>query len=259
MPAAEHLSTASELRLPCDFTHTSGPGDARARLPFDLPSSAYNGKHDARLVAAFAIALARYSGQASIPLTVARRELSLDTATNTACGALLAQIEGQLGDGPTTSGGSRAAIHWLDEPGSAADLELVVTQGGVAFDYNARLFKRSTIARFASHLSVLLPNITANPEASIANLPLLADEERSWLDRVGRGMPRAFPGELLHRVVAQHAVATPNAVAARYRDRSLTYGQLDRRSNQIARALVERGARAEARIAVCVEPGFDIL
>jgi len=65
--------------------------------------------------------------------------------------------------------------------------------------------------------------------------------------------------ELLHRVVAQHAVATPDAIAARYRDRSLTYRQLDRWSNQMARALVARGARAEARIAVCVEPGFDIL
>jgi amino acid adenylation domain-containing protein len=65
--------------------------------------------------------------------------------------------------------------------------------------------------------------------------------------------------ELPHRVVAQHAVATPEAIAARHRDRSLTYRQLDRWSNQMARALVARGARAEARIAVCVEPGFDIL
>jgi amino acid adenylation domain-containing protein len=94
---------------------------------------------------------------------------------------------------------------------------------------------------------------------ALGSAPVLADEEQSWLDRVGRGAFRAFPAELLHRLVAQHAVATPDAIAARYRDWSLTYGQLVRRSNRVARALVARGAGAEARIAVCVEPGFDIL
>jgi len=211
------------------------------------------------VVAAFTIALARYSGQASIPITVARRVLSLDTAADKACGALLAQIEGLLGCGPTNGGGGRAAITWLDERRSGADLELVLTGAGAEFDYNARLFKPSTIARFASHLSVLLPEVAAHLDVRIADLPLLTDEEQSWLDRVGRGASPAFPCEPLHRVVAQHAIATPDGVAARYRDRSLTYAQLVRRSNQITRALVARGARAEARIAVCVEPGFDIL
>ena len=252
-------STASELRLPYDFARASAPGDARERFAFELPTSAHDWKQDTRVVASFVIALARYSGQASVPLTVGRRALSLDTAANTACGALLVEIEGQLRYGPTTSGGSRAAITWLDERASAADLELVVTGAGAAFDYNAQLFKRSTIARFASHLTMLLPKVAANPDARIADLPLLGGEEQSWLDRVGRGTDRALPSELLHRVFAQHAVATPDAVAARYRDRSLTYSQLDRRSNQMAHALIARGARAEARIAVCVEPEFDIL
>jgi amino acid adenylation domain-containing protein len=47
-------------------------------------------------------------------------------------------------------------------------------------------------------------------------------------------------------------------VAAVFEGRSLTYGELDQRSNKLARYLVARGVLPGTRVAVCVRPALDI-
>jgi amino acid adenylation domain-containing protein len=55
------------------------------------------------------------------------------------------------------------------------------------------------------------------------------------------------------------ARATPNAVAVRTSAASLTYRQLEERSNQLAHHLVARGARPDTLIGVCLARTLDLL
>ena len=50
-------------------------------------------------------------------------------------------------------------------------------------------------------------------------------------------------------VIRRHAVQRPEAVALRQGERELAYGDLDERSNRLARALLAHGVRAGARVA----------
>lgn len=68
------------------------------------------------------------------------------------------------------------------------------------------------------------------------------------------------PGEtLVHELVELHASAAPQAVAVRFRDQRLSYGQLNTRANQLARYLAARGVGPEQRVVVCLEPGLDVV
>jgi len=87
----------------------------------------------------------------------------------------------------------------------------------------------------------------------------LTSEQRLWLDSVCEGPRRALPPELPHVRVERHARAAPDAVALRYRDRSLTYGELNRQANRLAHFLTARGIGAESKVVVCLEPGFGVL
>lgn len=87
----------------------------------------------------------------------------------------------------------------------------------------------------------------------------LTSEQRLWLDSICEGRRRAVPAEAPHLRIERHARASPDAVALRHRDRSITYGELNRRANRLAGHLVARGIGAESRVVVCVEPGLDIL
>jgi amino acid adenylation domain-containing protein len=60
------------------------------------------------------------------------------------------------------------------------------------------------------------------------------------------------------RFEAQVAAAS-DAVAVRFQDSSWTYGELNAHANQLARALLARSVGPEARVVVCLEPGFEIV
>ncbi len=175
-------------------------------------------------------------------------------------GAALTWLEGAAFDPPR-------ALERLAAGGLDADLHLVaevaeVAEGGgarrAAFVYDAALFRRASVERFAGHVRALLSALDERPDAPLARLPMLSAAERAWLDDVGRGRPRPRLDEPAHRLFERHAAAAPDAVAVRYRDRSLTYGELNRRANRLAHHLLSRGLGAGGRVAVCVEPSFDI-
>ena len=50
-------------------------------------------------------------------------------------------------------------------------------------------------------------------------------------------------------VVREHAKVRPSHVAVRHRDRSVSYGELDERSNRLAQALLAAGVGEGSRIA----------
>jgi non-ribosomal peptide synthetase component F len=175
--------------------------------------------------------------------------------------------------------GGQAAITWLETEndagddalgaldrsaaeGADADLTLVLRSGGemrAAFVYDSSLFRRSSIERFAGHLGALLSHLTTNLDALVYGLPLLLAAEQRWLETVCDGPTRAVPDELVHELVELQAAAHRNAALLRFRDRSLTYGELNRRANQLARYLADRGVGAGCPVIVCVEPAFDIV
>jgi amino acid adenylation domain-containing protein len=165
---------------------------------------------------------------------------------------------GEADDGPE----AQAILMNSAQESGCDDLHLVVglSRGrwNAAFLYNPDLFKRSSVERFAGHLRELSAHIAADPDAPISTLPLLAPEERRWIESVCSGRERPPAVELVHRSFEARAAAAPEATAVRYRGQSLTYRQLNSRANALARYLTARGVGAEAPVAACLEPSFDI-
>lgn len=63
----------------------------------------------------------------------------------------------------------------------------------------------------------------------------------------------------VHELIQQQAKATPDAVAVVSGDQTLTYEQLDRRSNQLANLLCERGVGLETPVGVCMTRSADFV
>src|SRR5258708_4433628 len=87
--------------------------------------------------------------------------------------------------------------------------------------------------------------------------PQLTSAEQGFLDEVCEGHPRSRVPEPPHQLVERHATGTPDAVALRHGDRSLTFAELNARANRLSRFLTARGLGAESRAVVCVEPSVD--
>jgi amino acid adenylation domain-containing protein len=73
------------------------------------------------------------------------------------------------------------------------------------------------------------------------------------------GPSRRLPDRRAHEVFEDRARAQPETIAAVHGSRQLTYGELNARANQVARALLERGLSREGVVGVVTERNLDWL
>jgi amino acid adenylation domain-containing protein len=147
-------------------------------------------------------------------------------------------------------------------PGQSAtsklDLSLYVYERGdrleAHFEYATDLFDASTIERMAEQLGVLLAGIVAAPHTRLSDLPLLSDAERRRVIVDWNDTASAYAGDhCIHELFEMRAAKVPDATALVYQGGILTYGELDRRSNQLAHHLRALGVGPEVIVGLSVE------
>ena len=125
--------------------------------------------------------------------------------------------------------------------------------------YDSALFAPATIGRLAEHLRSLARSATADPRVACARLEMLSERERAAILETIEGPALELPSEtLLDRFAAQVA-RIPGRVAARFAGKSLTYLELDERSNRLANFLQARALGREAIVGVCLERSLEML
>ncbi|MDK3158298.1 amino acid adenylation domain-containing protein [Kamptonema cortianum] len=117
-------------------------------------------------------------------------------------------------------------------------------------EYNTDLFDRETIVRAIAHWQTLLTAIVADPDACISRLPLLTSSEQQQL-QAWNPPPVTPVGCLLEQFTAQVA-AKPDAVAIESGEGKLTYGELNAKTNQLARYLQQLGVKPDTLVGVCL-------
>ncbi|HSF38969.1 MAG TPA: non-ribosomal peptide synthase/polyketide synthase [Thermoanaerobaculia bacterium] len=133
-------------------------------------------------------------------------------------------------------------------------LSLIEEDGGIRgeLDFRTELFDRTTIARMAGHLVVLLENAAAAPQTLLSDLALLTPAERHQLVAEWNDTVEAREEELtlLDRIEAQVARA-PEAVAVACEGEAITYAELDESAERLARRLARLGVGPEILVGVC--------
>jgi natural product biosynthesis luciferase-like monooxygenase protein/amino acid adenylation domain-containing protein len=121
--------------------------------------------------------------------------------------------------------------------------------------YAARLFSAASIERLLGHLRILLEMVLADQEWRVEELELLTEAERRQLLHEWNGRKRQLDGDdaAVHELIAAQAKRTPSAIAVAHENGSLTYAELDGRSNQLGRYLRELGVGPEVRVGVCAD------
>jgi amino acid adenylation domain-containing protein len=123
--------------------------------------------------------------------------------------------------------------------------------------YRRDRFLRTTVERMSRQFLQLLDSIGDRPDSLIAELEMLPEEERSQVLAWAAGPRAELPASSLHALFAQQAARRPEAEALVFGPERLTYGELDRRSNQVAQFLRSNGLRPQEMVGVCMEPSAD--
>ncbi|MCB1032516.1 MAG: amino acid adenylation domain-containing protein, partial [Acidobacteria bacterium] len=127
----------------------------------------------------------------------------------------------------------------------------------LSFSYNADLFDATTLSRMAGAFRGLLETVVETPAARLSELPLLAASERHQLLVEWNDTASDFPRESIAELFVRVARDRPDAVALVSGDQRISYRELDRRSNRLARFLrrhgVDPAGHGARPVALCLE------
>jgi len=168
----------------------------------------------------------------------------------------------------------RIEVEALENQGAQFDVLLAIDGGHCRFEYNSDLFDASTMARMARHFDVLLHSLLATPDARIAALPFLPEEERiqllhTWnaphpdlhspLSSNHAHLLSDLPVHCIHSLFERQARLTPTATALLFEDQELSYQELNQRANQLAHALIARGIGPEDLVGLAMERSLELV
>lgn len=148
------------------------------------------------------------------------------------------------------------------------ELEINVVDNGqqllVECTYNRDLFDSETIERWLGHYQTLLHGMVADPMQPVAELPLVTACERQQLLVEWNDTASDYPADKSFAdLFEMQAARTPDAPAVTCQGVTLTYQELNERSNQLAHQLLTRGVgrhpQTETLVAVCLERSLEML
>ena len=141
------------------------------------------------------------------------------------------------------------------------DLSLESRKDGVAAPllYNPDLMSAASMHRMFHHWTTLLRGAIEDPDRPISRLPVLTPAERQQLLVTWNETQRPFPSECLPQLFEAQVQRSPDATAVVFDGQTTTYGELNRRANQLAHFLIARGITAESTVALCVDRSADLL
>ncbi|ORC58448.1 non-ribosomal peptide synthetase, partial [Pseudomonas floridensis] len=141
-------------------------------------------------------------------------------------------------------------------------LSLGETQGRIGghLHYATALFDESTAQRMADALCRILRQMVAQPAHRFMAMDLMGDAERQRLVHDWNSARQPFDEHgYVHALFEAQVQRTPDAVAARFAQATLSYAQLNAQANRLAHQLRSMGVGPDARVGVCLERSLDML
>jgi amino acid adenylation domain-containing protein len=127
--------------------------------------------------------------------------------------------------------------------------------GGI--EYNTDIFEDGSITRLINHFKMLLKGVTENPDQPISHLPILSEEEKELLHR-WNDTAVEYDIRCLHHTFEDQVEKTPDNVAL-VSTAFVSYKELNRKSDQLARHLVQKGVRPDMPVAIYMERSIEMV
>ncbi|MGZ8496075.1 MAG: non-ribosomal peptide synthetase, partial [Candidatus Binatia bacterium] len=128
------------------------------------------------------------------------------------------------------------------------------------FEYASDLFDATTIERLAGHFAILLTDIAANPDQTIASLAMLSENERRRMLVEWNDSAAAYPSQsCIHELFEAQVARTPDGVAIEFQSSTLTFAELNWRANRVAHFLRGRGVGADGRVGLLVARSLEMI
>ncbi|MBD0259506.1 MAG: AMP-binding protein, partial [Cytophagales bacterium] len=128
-----------------------------------------------------------------------------------------------------------------------------------SFEYSTSLFRRETIRQFIGYFRTIIHRVAENSWHTLGSIALLSPEETDQAAALGSGPTVGYPPALVQQRFEDRVREEPGQVALLGEGSRLTYAALNRKSNQLAGLLREKGIGRESIVGLCLDRSAEMV
>lgn len=128
------------------------------------------------------------------------------------------------------------------------------------FEYCTNLFNKDFIQNLSVHYLKILKSITDNSDIKLSEIEIVTDEEKNKILYDFNNTYMNYPKnksllDLFEEIVKKY----PNNIAVQFGEASITYAELDQKSNFLASDMIFRGIKKGDVIGVCLNKSIELV
>jgi len=146
---------------------------------------------------------------------------------------------------------------------SVFDLTMYMWENGDIIEglieYNSDLLRRETIIRFKDNFLALAGRLSEKNDAPLSSIPIISEEEQQLvLGFAGKQVP--YPKEkTIVQLFEEQVRNNPDKTAVVFKESSLTYRELNYRTNQLAGTLRKIGIKQNKPVGILVDKSIEMI
>lgn len=142
---------------------------------------------------------------------------------------------------------------FINAAGNGNDLVLECT-------FNTSLFSVEMMQLRMNEFLELLKSFVQNPDLPVSHLNILTSEEKQNIYVDWQGSLQNYPlNKCIHQLIENTALTSPDAIALKQEGISITYRELEHRSNKYAHYLISKGVKQDVPVIIYMERSADMV
>ncbi|KJS66547.1 MAG: hypothetical protein JL50_11465 [Peptococcaceae bacterium BICA1-7] len=152
-----------------------------------------------------------------------------------------------------------------DMPQQEGQFDIMMTMKDVddslsgTISFNTDLFKTETIEKMTEHFQILMEGIANNMDSPVADLPLLSSRENKLMLIDYNQTKSSYPDMCVHQLFENQANQTPNSIAVSFDAIDVTYAELNKKANKLARLLQKNGVSADVSVGIMANRSIECI
>ncbi|WDV47158.1 amino acid adenylation domain-containing protein [Clostridiaceae bacterium M8S5] len=141
-------------------------------------------------------------------------------------------------------------------------IDVVEKEDNIKFrlQYCTDLFKQDTIIRLSKHFINILNEVCSNPEIKLKDIDLISEDEKKNILALLDNKRVSYPKKItIHELFEKQAQKHPRKIAVVCGIDTLTYNELNKKSNRLARLIKTRISKKDAIVGIMLERSTDMI
>ncbi|CAM5481202.1 D-alanine--D-alanyl carrier protein ligase [Lysinibacillus sphaericus] len=126
-------------------------------------------------------------------------------------------------------------------------------------EYATSLFDIEIIESLKNHFIQILYNVTQNSSNKISQINIIENIEEEGEDCINKDFLSSFTEKVFHEIFEQQVSKTPNKIAVVCGEETLTYDELNKKSNQLARKLVSLDVNSDTIVGIIADKSLGMI